>query len=293
MKSFFALLVFSLFFNFAHASLEVNVPFSPGGAVDIIGRHLGEYLNKNGYSNFSTNTPGAGGDIGLNHIITKKNNVIMVSGHGPIVFRSLEQKKENAYLKDTFIIGPIFSVPQGFLSSELGFKNINELIVSARAEELPCGISNTQGTAELKKFNSLHGTKFVPVNYKGSSELRNDLLGNHVKCAYDTLNSHYSLIKSNKVRLLAITQLEKDFENVPVWSSTLSSGTSVSWYAIVLSKDSNLMSDTKLIDLLHRYTSDPKVHSEMKEKGFSPSKIDKNFNAFVEETTKNYLPFFK
>ena len=61
----------------------------------------------------------------------------------------------------------------------------------------------------------------------------------------------------------------------------------------MLSKDSNLMSDTKLIDLLHRYTSDPKVHSEMKEKGFSPSKIDKNFNAFVEETTKNYLPFFK
>jgi hypothetical protein len=293
MKSVFVSIVCSLFFNFAHASLEVNVPFPPGGAVDIIGRHLGEYLNKNGYSNFNTNTPGAGGDIGLNHVITKKNNVIMVSGHGPIVFRSLEQKKENAYIKDTVVIGPIFSVPQGILSSSSSFKNINELVVSAKAEELPCGISNTQGTAELKKFNTLHGTKFVPVNYKGSAELRNDLVGNHIKCAYDTLNTHYSLIKSDKIRLLAITQLEKDFENVPLLSSTLSSGNSVSWYAMVLPKDSNLLLDTKLIDLLHRYTNDPTVHSEMKEKGFSPSKIDKNFNAFVEDTTKKYLPFFK
>jgi tripartite-type tricarboxylate transporter receptor subunit TctC len=293
MKSILTFIFLCLYSSLSYASLEINVPFSPGGAVDIIGRHLGEYLQKNGYPNFITNTPGAGGDIGLNHILKKKNNVMMISGHGAIIFTALEQKKENVYIKDTSIFGPIFSVPQGFLVPTEGFKNIYELTSFAKNQELPCGVSNPQGSAEIKKFNTLHGTKFIPVNYKGSADLRRDLFGNHIKCAYDTLGSHYPSIRSSEIRLLSITQPEKDFENVPLLSSVLPSGSSFSWYAIVLPKDSNLLSDAKLLELLNEYSRNPEVQKEMKEKGFSPSKIDKNFHTSIEETTKNYRQYFQ
>lgn len=292
MKKLFALIMFTIFTNAAHASLEVNVPFSPGGAVDIIGRDLAEYLKKNGFENFVSNIPGGSGDVAFKHMMNKKDNIIMVSGHGPIVFTNLEQKRENIYTKNTFMIGPILSVPQGFLSSLEGFKNLEELVNAAKSSELPCAISNSQGTAELKKFNALHGTKFVPVPYKGSADLRNDLLGNHIKCAYDTLSSHYTIVKSNKLRMVGITQAEKDFENVPLVTTKLPSGTSVSWYAIVIPKDSNLLQNQKLLDAIREFTKDPKVLSVMKEKGFSPSNVNKDFNKFIDELMKNYSPYF-
>lgn len=274
-------------------TLKIVVPFSPGGAVDQNAQALSRWLSKNNVQNTVVYYPGAEGDIAYNYTVKNKDSAVIIGSHGPLIFSHVLLKRPNYYSTDTVIIGPTIIAAQGFITGPKGFENLNSLVKKALAESLPCGVSNSTGTAELLKFNKEHGTKFVPIPYKGSSFLATDIMGNHIICAYDTLTSHYQSNRSSKVKILSTSFPSNFTPGVPLTSSSLRSATAKSWYSIVLIRDSEILKNQSLMELLKTFSKDNESIKSLLDQGFSSAVLNPDINKDIHQQTEYYRELLK
>ena len=87
--------------------------------------------------------------------------------------------------------------------------NIKELVAYAKANpgKLNFGSSGNGTISHLtgEMFNSLNGTQITHIPYKGSAFVFPDLLSGQISVMYDSTISIGSLLKSGKVKALAVT----------------------------------------------------------------------------------------
>jgi len=92
-------------------------------------------------------------------------------------------------------------------------RNVRELIALARSKPniLNFGTSGTGSSNHFagELFKAMAGVKIVHVPYKGSPPVLVDLVGGHIDLAITTLTSAVSLIRSGKVRPIAVTSLKR------------------------------------------------------------------------------------
>lgn len=276
----------SLSFAYADKPIEIVLPVTAGGAVDQNARALSQLLTNNNIPNVVTYYPGAEGDIAYRHATTLRDNVILVGAHSTFVFSHVNNKRKNFYAETLDLYGPVTVAPQGFLTGPKGFKSYQELVQEAKKKELPCGVSNSTGTVLLMSFNKDHGTKFVPVPYKGSSPLIVDLGGNHIRCGFDTLASHYPRHAEKQ-----ITILSSSFNNkisVPLIAQEIPAKKIESWYGFGLPKDGNLSKDPRIISVLKSMSSNKEALAQLIDQGYSPAKLNPDLNAEVVRQTEYY-----
>lgn len=266
--------------------IEIVVPYTPGGASDATARALSQILQDNKIENIVTYHPGAEGDIGYRRTMELKDNVIMLGAHANLVFSHVITDRPNFIADTMLVIGPVVRTPQGFLTGSNGFSSYNELINTAKKEDLPCGTSNSTGTSELQRFNKEFKTKFVPVPYKGTAPLVVDLGGNHTKCAFDTLASHYPRHAAGQVKILSTGFANKI--DVPLISTRLPVEKAESWYAFAIPKGSNLEQDKQLIDIIKNFGSNTKALQGLIDQGFVPAKINPDLNNEIRRQTEIY-----
>jgi tripartite-type tricarboxylate transporter receptor subunit TctC len=291
MKNFIKGLCLSLFLSItgtvvASKPIEIVVPYPPGGAADMNARVLSKTLELNGYSNIVTYYPGADGDLGYKHTMSQKDQVIMIGAHANLVFSHVVQRRPNHHADTLFLIGPTMKSAQGFITSPKGFKDYKELIDTARIKELPCGVGNSAGNAELLKFNQEFKTKFVPVIYKGSGPVANDLAGDHIRCAFETLASYYPRHEGNQVKILSTSFANK--VDVPLLSTQLPVYKSESWYAFGLPKNGNLVQNEKLIKILKEFSSNKAATQILLDQGYVPAKLDPKINDDIRRQSDYY-----
>jgi len=266
--------------------IEIVVPYAPGGAADANARALSQILEQNKIENIVTYHPGADGDIGYRHTMDLKNNVLMLGAHANLVFSHVVQDRPNHMADTLTIIGPTMKAAQGFLTSPAGFQTYSELIAVAKKEELPCGTGSSTGTSELQRFNKEFKTKFVPVPYKGSAPMAQDLGGNHLKCAFDTLASHYTRHEARQLKILSTSFAHR--VDVPLVSTQLPIDKSESWYAFAIPKGSNLENDKRLVDIIKNFSSNTKILQTLMDQGFVPAKINPDINNDIRRQTEMY-----
>jgi tripartite-type tricarboxylate transporter receptor subunit TctC len=271
--------------------IEILVPYATGGAADMNARALSKYLEKHGIENAVTYYPGADGDIGYNRALSMRDDVILIGAHANLVFSHVVQKRKNHHADTLYIIGPTLKAAQGFITGPNGFANYRDLVQQAKQQDLPCGTGNSAGTAELLRFNKMFGTRFVPVPYKGSGPLAQDLAGDHVRCAFDTLASHYTRHDGKLVKILSTSFAAKI--DVPLMSTELAIDRSESWYAFTMPKDSNLVRNDKLIKLLKEFGNDRSVIQGLLDQGYLPAKIDSKINDDIRRQSDYYNSLMK
>ncbi|MBI3937308.1 MAG: tripartite tricarboxylate transporter substrate binding protein, partial [Betaproteobacteria bacterium] len=92
-------------------------------------------------------------------------------------------------------------------------KSVKELIALAKAKPgmLNFGSSGAGGSNHLagELFNAMAGVKIVHIPYRGNAPALTDLVGGHIDIIFNGLTSAMPLVKSGKLRPLAVTSLQR------------------------------------------------------------------------------------
>lgn len=76
--------------KYPERDINMTVPFNPGGSTDLTGRVVGEAMGRNLDTNFVvTNTPGAGGSVGTQSVLSAKQDGYTILADGMLSFTSM------------------------------------------------------------------------------------------------------------------------------------------------------------------------------------------------------------
>ena len=194
--------------------IKIVLGFPPGGATDILARDfaakLGDELKQ---QVFIENKPGAGGTIGAD-IVAKAPadgyTLTIGTSSNHAIAKSLYKKLPYDPIKDFATIS-MLAASQNIVvvTAGLPVKNLAELVAYAKAHpgKLNFGSSGNGTISHLtgEMFNTLNGINITHIPYKGSAFVFPDLISGQMSLMYDSTISIGPLVKSGKVRALAVT----------------------------------------------------------------------------------------
>ena len=198
-------------------TVRLVVPFAAGGSTDIIGRTVGQKLNEMwGQPVVVDNRPGGSTVIGTD-VVAKSapdGHTLLVTPAPFTIVPSLIAKLPYDPAKDFEPITLINTTPLVVVVHPgVPAKSVKDLIALAKARPgtINYGSSGSGGSNHLagELFNALAGVKMVHIPYKGNAPALTDLLGGHVDLVFNGLTSAMPLIKTGKLRALAVTSIKR------------------------------------------------------------------------------------
>ena len=198
--------------------LRMIVPFTPGGSTDVIARVIAQKIGEAmGTQVLIDNRPGAGGNIGV-ELAAKSppDGYTLVMGHiGTMAVNpSLYKRLPYDPLRDFAPVALVALVPNLLaVHPALPVKNVKELIALARANpgRLNYGSSGAGGTPYLavEYFKLAAKLDITHIPYKGAAPMAADLAGGQVEMTITGIPSLLPFVKSNRVRVLAVTTAQR------------------------------------------------------------------------------------
>ena len=191
--------------------IRMLVPFSAGGTVDIVARLLGVKLSEQlGQPFVVENKGGAGGTIAAATLAKSPGDgyTLMTMHQGLAFNASLYPDLPYDTLRDLTPIAHVGATPNALVVTHLlPVKTMQEFLAYARAN--PGGIAygsggiGSAGHLSVELLQSLTGTKFTHVPYKGSGPAITDLISGQIQAMLLTMPSVMPYVKGGKVRAIA------------------------------------------------------------------------------------------
>ena len=224
-------------------SVRLIVGFPPGGGVDISARILAAKMSELwGQSMVVDNRTGAGGTIGSDIAARAPADgySLLLCGiwsHG--VAPSLYKKLPYDHYRDFTPISMIGTTPNVLVvNPSVPAKSVSEFIAHAKANSSKFVIASP-GTGSsphmsMELFRLTTGIDFVHVPYKGAGPALVDLLGGHIQSMFDNMSSQVAVIKSGRVRAIAVTSPKRS-QHLPDVPTMRESGVALEvtvWYGL-------------------------------------------------------------
>ncbi len=203
--------------TYPNRAVRLIVPFAAGGSTDIIGRTVGQKLNEMwGQPVLVDNRPGGSTVIGTDAVAKAAPDgyTLLITPAPFTIVPSLIAKLPYDPARDFEPITLINTTPLVIVVHPgVPAKSIKELIALAKSRPgtLNYGSSGAGGSNHLagELFNAMAGVKMVHIPYKGNAPALADLVGGHVDAVFNGLTSAMPLIKSGRLRALAVTSLAR------------------------------------------------------------------------------------
>lgn len=198
--------------------IRLVVPFAAGGTTDILARAVAAELARlPGWNVVVDNKPGAGGNIGADLVAKAAPDgytLLMgtVGTHG--INQSLYGKLPFDPIKDFAPITEVAAVPNVLVlnpafAQQNKIDSVKDLIAYARANPGKINMASSGNGTSIHLAGELFKTQtrtfMVHFPYKGSGPALTDLAGGTVQVMFDNLPSSMALIKSGKLKALAVT----------------------------------------------------------------------------------------
>jgi tripartite-type tricarboxylate transporter receptor subunit TctC len=203
--------------------ITLIVPFPPGGSTDVIARIIGEGMRRVlGQPLVIDNRAGASGMLGTGAIVRAAPDGYTI-GIGTASTLAINQAviKSQPYdvTTDLAPIGNIADVPNIMsLNPRVPAKSVPELIALAKREPGKLSYATpghgTVGHVIGEQFKLSTGTDILHVPYRGMGVALNDAIGGQIQVIYDNLPTSLELVKSGKLRAIAISA-DKRVEALP------------------------------------------------------------------------------
>ena len=203
--------------NFPTKPVRLLIPYAAGGAVDILGRTLGDELSKRwGQPVIIENRTGAGGTIASQVLVKSDPDgytlIIVASGHSMNPY--LYQKLPYDTFKDFVPISLLGSSPNMMLvAANSPFKKLADVLAAARAKpgSLSYGMSGIGTSTHLagELFKYMAKVDITAVSYKGGAPIINDLLGGHLPLSFNNIPESISQIRAGNLRPLGVTSAKR------------------------------------------------------------------------------------
>jgi tripartite-type tricarboxylate transporter receptor subunit TctC len=190
------------------------VPFTPGGSTDIVGRTLAQKLGESlKQSVVVDNKPGQAGGIGAAYVARAAPDGYTLFG-GTIsthaINASLYKKLPYDPMKDFEPVSLVARLPNVLIvNSQLGVNSVAELVALLKKDESKRTFASSgAGTSTHlagEMFADLIGVKLTHVPYKGTPPALTDVAAGQVPFMFDQVTAALPLVKSGKLKLLAVT----------------------------------------------------------------------------------------
>ena len=225
-------------------SVNVIVPWPPGGPSDIAARPVAKSLTeKLGQPFVIDNRGGGGGNIGSAAAAkaAPNGNTLLITSSAPIVINpSLYKTMTFDPSKDLVPITNLLRVPLVLVTHpSVPVNNLKELVSYIQSKKgdfsyASSGPGTPQHlTAEL--FRSTLKLEMTHVPYKGSAPAISDLLGGHVPMMFDSMIAIMPHIRAGKVKVIAMSGDNRSnlIPNVPTFvESGYPTLVSYAWYGM-------------------------------------------------------------
>ena len=234
--------------EFPSRTVIIVSPYQAGGTSDIIARMLAQKLSEQwGKSVIVENRPGANGGIGVTavtHAIPDGHTLLAVASSAltinPLFYPKLPYNVDRDLVPITRT-GTVANVL--VVNPSIPANSVQTLIALAKAKPGQLSYasqgngSNGQVTGEL--FKQRANIEILHIPYKGSAPAVQDLLAGQVQLMFDNLPSVLQLIRSGRLRALAVTTAERNpqLPDTPtIAESGLPGFDTSAWFALLAPK---------------------------------------------------------
>ena len=219
----------SLAQKYPSKTVEVVVPYAPGGGTDNLMRTITGIIDENKWSPAPLNVnnrAGGSGAIGYNYLINKKGDPHVIAGATPMIVSGKIEGRLPGNHRDAMTVLMIVAIDELMLSvrTESPYKTIDDFVKAAKAKPGGLTVGGTATLTEDHIFTYLFEqaakiqVKYVPFNSGG--EVTAALMGGHIDAAVENPNEIVAQIESGKAKNLAVASQKrlKDAPDVPTFA---------------------------------------------------------------------------
>jgi len=257
--------------------VRIIVGVAAGGATDIVGRLIGQWLSERlGQQFVIENRPGAGTTIGTEVVVRAPADgytLLLVSSDSAIN-ATLYEKLSFNFIRDIAPVAGIVRLPFLMLvNPSVPAKTVPEFIAYAKANPgkinmASPGIGTTPHVAgEL--FKMMAGLNLVHVPYRGGAPALTDLISGQVQVMFLSPAASIEYIRSGRLRALAVTSATRweGLPDLPTVVDFLPGYEASVWFGVGAPKNTpNEIIDT-LNTEINAALSDPKLKARLADLG--------------------------
>lgn len=223
-------------------SVRMLVPFIPGSAPDVYARQLSERIAAAiGQAVPIENRGGAGGNIGFEagaRAAPDGYTLILVTNSVVVNPQLTRRPVGFDAFRDFAPITVAFALPHMLCVPPNGPNSVAALIADLKARPGQNYASGGNGSgAHLagELFRSRAGVDVVHVPFRGAPDIVNNLMAGNVQYGFPTLSTAVELVKSGRLKALAVTSTERNhaMPDVPPMADTLPGFNLVSWFGVM------------------------------------------------------------
>jgi tripartite-type tricarboxylate transporter receptor subunit TctC len=193
--------------------VRIVVGFTPGGAFDIAARLIGQWLSERFNQPFIVeNRPGASTNIATEAVVRSPADgyTLLLGGAVNAVNATLYERLNFDFIRDIAPVAGVIRFPNVMeVNPSFTAKTVPEFIAYAKANPGKINMASSgNGTTQHlsgELFKMMAGINLPHVPYRGAPQAVADLLSGQVQVSFDPLPASIELIKSGKLRALAVT----------------------------------------------------------------------------------------
>jgi tripartite-type tricarboxylate transporter receptor subunit TctC len=223
-------------------SVNIIIPFPPGGTLDIVGRMLAQKLTEQtGQSFVVENRAGGGGTIGANAVAKASPDgyTLLFSAStftiAPMLVKGVPYDVEKDFIPVSMIAKAPLAVAIG---NHVPANNVKELIAYGKANpgklSFAIGSSGSAGHLSTELLKKAGGVSAVTIPYKGSSPAYTDLVGGRIDGFIDPILGSQPFAKAGKLKVIAVTSKNRlaSMPGIPAVSESVPGYEFYSWYGL-------------------------------------------------------------
>lgn len=276
--------------NYPNKPIRLIVPFTAGGLTDRLARLVAKDLQDAwGEPVIVENRPGAGGTIAADYVAKSSGDgyTLLLGTHATHAINvNLMKNLPYDAVRDFRPVSLLATVPNLLMvHPSVPAQSVQELIQLAQREPGTLNYTSqgigTSGHMSGELLKSLAGVDMVHIPARGPAQAMNDLVGGHADILFDSVAIGAPMVRSGKVRALAVTARERSAA-IPELPTMIETGIPdyemVLWFAVFVGKDTPSHIVTKLNQEIVRSMSKPGARTAFVEDGLtvvasSPEKL--------------------
>ncbi len=284
--------------------VRLMVPFPPGGATDIIARLLAAKMQEVwGQPVVIESKPGAGTVVGTEYVAKSAPDGytlgMVVTAH--VINPSLRPNMPYDTVKDLAGVTQV-SVQHLVMAAHpsLPANNIAELVALAKKEPGKLSYATPgSGTAmhlSVELLKTTAGIEIVHVPYKGGAPAQQDVVSGHVPILMDVLYAAQPLIKSGRIKVLALLSPQRAPESpeYPVVSESVPGVSALSIVGVVAPAATPRELVRKISRDIARAVTSTDLTDRMKQQGMEPvGSTPEQFDALIRSEIEKWAKVVK